>query len=217
MNRALVDPVPIVAGRIDARLSHLLNQRRDRVLGKGRHGAVRVVGNVLSQDLAEFVLGALTCSTHYPGDTVVVLDLLVEAREWLDEYDRNTPGLAEGIPTEGLAIYDVDESTWPPLWLKAQGLKDGAEYVNDDQRFKVKVGRHVAGGGFQVSVVPLPESQRCAEIRNEIAAAKSEITTLQSELHEPGANKPEIIRQIRELQRAIATLTGEGNALHCTL
>ena len=53
--------------------------------------------------------------------------------------------------------------------------------------------------------------------RNEIAAAKSEITVLQSELHEPGANKPDIIRQIRELQRAIAVLRGEGNALHCTL
>ena len=143
--------------------------------------------------------------------------LLVEAREWLDEYDRNTPGLAEGIPIEGLAIYDVDESTWPPLWLKAQGLKDGAEYVNDDQRFKVKVVRHITGGGYQVSIIPLPEPQRCAVIRAEIADARSEIVALQSELHSPAANKPDIIRQIRELQRAIAMLMGEGHSLHCTL
>ena len=114
-------------------------------------------------------------ATHY---------LLVEVREWLDEYDRNTPGLAEGIPIEGLAIYDVDETVWPPLWLKAQGLKEGAAYEDDDQRFKIEVDGHIAGGGYQVSVVS-PEPQRCVEIRNEIASARSQIRALQAELREP--------------------------------
>ena len=135
----------------------------------------------------------------------------------MDEYDRNTPGLAEGIPIEGLAVYDVDETTSPLLWLRAQGRKSGNEYVSDDQRFKIKVGAHIPGGGFNASLVPLPEPQRCAQIRQAISDAKTEITSLQADLHQPGANKAQIVRQIRELQRTITMLSGEGTSLHCTL
>lgn len=175
---------------------------------------------------SDHILHPLALLQPPPDDRVTALKLqidrpdhylLVEAREWLDEYDRNTPGLAEGIPIEGLAVYDVDETTWPPLWLRAQGLKSSNEYVSDDQRFKIKVVAHVSGGGYNVSVVPLPEPQRCADIRQAIADAKSEIAALQAELHQPGANKAQIVRQIRELQRTITTLTGEGASLHCTL
>lgn len=143
--------------------------------------------------------------------------LLVEAREWLDEYDRNTPGLAEGIPLEGLAIYDVDESLSPPLWLKAQGLKVGTSYEDDDQRFKIHVGERIAGGGFRLSVQALPEPQRCVEIRKEIAIAKAEIRDLQQQLHQSGANKLAIIEQIGEFRAQISNLQEEAGSLHCTL
>lgn len=143
--------------------------------------------------------------------------LLVEAREWLDEYDRNTPGLAEGIPLEGPAIYDVDESISPPLWLKAQGLKVGSSYEDDDQRFKIHVVERIAGGGFRLSVQVLPEPQRCVEIRREIANAKAEIRDLQQQLHQSGANKPAIIEQIGELRAQVSNLQEEAGSLHCTL
>lgn len=144
--------------------------------------------------------------------------LLVEAREWLDEYDRNTPQLSDGVPLEGLAVYDVDESIWPPLWLKAQGLVPGsAAYEENDRHFKIEVEEHLAGGGFRIAVSPLPEPERCIDIRNEITADERDIRDLQQQLHQTGANKGEIMAQIRELQGQIRDLRHEGENLSCTL
>ena len=144
--------------------------------------------------------------------------LLIESREKnLDDYDTNTPGLAEGIPMDGVTVYDVDESIAPPLWLRGQGLIVGSSYVDDSQRFRIDVTDKLQGGGFRLTVQPLPEPQRCAQIRSEIADAKAEIRDLQEQFHEGGANKPEIIRQIKELNDQVARLVAEGATIHCRL
>ena len=145
---------------------------------------------------------------------------LVEAREWLDEYDRNTHaiGLAEGIPLEGIAIYDVDEAVSPPLWLKVQGLQAGGFYEDLDQHFRIDVTSRIAGGGFSTSVKPLPEPVRCAEIRHEIATLMTEIRDLQVELRNAATGeKARIIAEIGALRAQAAGLRAEANGLHCNL
>jgi hypothetical protein len=114
-------------------------------------------------------------------------------------------------------VYDVDETIWPPLWLKAQGLKAGDTYKDVDQHFQITVTQHEFGGGFRVQIAPLPEPQRCSQIRREVAGARAEIRALQAELHQPGADKPRIVAEIRELQRQIATLLAEAASLSCHL
>ena len=143
--------------------------------------------------------------------------LLVESREWVDDYDRNTSGLAEGVPMEGVTIYDVDESISPPLWLRGQGLIVGDSYIDDSQRFRIDVTKRFQGGGFQLTVQPLPEPQRCTQIRSELADAKAQIRDLQAQLHEPGANKPDIVAQIKELNAQVAILISESTARHCRI
>jgi hypothetical protein len=37
---------------------------------------------------------------------------------WEDDiYEKNTPGISIGIPSEGVIVYWVDESSWPPVHI----------------------------------------------------------------------------------------------------
>jgi len=141
--------------------------------------------------------------------------LLVESREWLDDYDRNSPQLSEGVPLEGVAVYDVDEAVWSPLWLRDQGLGTGEFYLDEFRRFRIDVGDRLVGGGYQVTVRPLPAPPRCAAIKAEVESLRAEIRDLQSQLDEPGADKPGLIRQIKALQGEISRLNQEAAALNC--
>lgn len=151
-------------------------------------------------------------ATHY---------LLVEDREFLDEYERNTPDLSAGIPGEGIVVYDVDESLWPPLWLRVNtGLRIGETFSDNTAGIELKVVAKLAGGGFQVNVrsTASPEPVRCHEIRQRIASLKREIKDLQDELRTapPGA-KPRLVAEIKERQQEIANLGQEGRSLNCRL
>jgi hypothetical protein len=44
---------------------------------------------------------------------------LIEARLRKDDiYEKNTPGISVGIPREGVIVYWVDESSWPPVHMR---------------------------------------------------------------------------------------------------
>lgn len=143
--------------------------------------------------------------------------LLVEAREWLDEYDRNTPGLAEGIPIEGLAIYDVDEALWPPLWLKSQGLKVGGVYEDTNRNVRVEVLAHFAGGGFNVAVkaVTVAEDPRCAGLRARIASLQRQIQELTDSLTGDRRSDAPIRRAIANLKTQLARTQSTATQLGC--
>jgi hypothetical protein len=77
---------------------------------------------------------------------------IVEARETIDDYERNTAGLSAGIPGEGIVVYDVDESIWPPLWLRAT-LGAGGVFSDSSAHVELTVAAHVNGGGFRLNIV----------------------------------------------------------------
>ncbi len=43
---------------------------------------------------------------------------LIECRLRLDNYESALPGISNGIPSEGIVVYYIDESTWPPVHLR---------------------------------------------------------------------------------------------------
>jgi hypothetical protein len=141
--------------------------------------------------------------------------LLVESREWLDDYDKFTANLAEGVPLEGVVIYDVDERVWSPLWLRRQGMVVGDGFVDDAQKFRIDVIEQLIGGGFRVNVRPLPPPPRCLEIASETSQLKADIRDLQAELDDEGADKPGLIREIKALQSRISALHEEAAGLGC--
>ena len=85
-------------------------------------------------------------STHY---------LLVEAREKLDDYESgaptNNPG--SGLGSEGVVVFDVDEGTWPPLWLKTNvALKDSDTFSDASSQLELRVDQHLTGGGYRITI-----------------------------------------------------------------
>lgn len=42
---------------------------------------------------------------------------LIECRLRLDNYESAFPGISNGIPSEGIVVYYIDESSWPPVHL----------------------------------------------------------------------------------------------------
>lgn len=66
-----------------------------------------------------------------------------------------------------------------------------------------------------MTVRPLPAPPRCAAIKAEVESLRAEIRDLQSQLDEPGADKPGLIRQIKALQGEISRLNQEAAALNC--
>ena len=77
---------------------------------------------------------------------------LVEARTRSDLYDQNTPEVSVGIPSEGVVVYEIDESNWPVQLRTPIALSAGQIYSNAIEKFEVKVNGQVPGG-FTVSIV----------------------------------------------------------------
>jgi hypothetical protein len=144
--------------------------------------------------------------------------LMIEAREPVDDWEKGVAGFGAGIPGEGVVVYDVDESVWPPLWLRTSvALRVGESFADAVAQLALTVQAGGAGAGWRVQL-KTTEPARCATIRAQIANLGEEITDLQAELEaaEPGA-KSRIAAQIKRLQRLLAALRAEGNGLHCKL
>lgn len=148
-------------------------------------------------------------SSHY---------FLVESRERLDDYDRGTNTLNAGIPGEGVVIFDVDETTWPPLWLKTSpALAAGAQFTDHTAQIEIIVDNPIAGGGFPISVRST-EPARCETIRAELESLVFEINDLQRELKKASpVEKPSIAGRIKAAQKLVTALKQEALSLHCRL
>jgi hypothetical protein len=143
---------------------------------------------------------------------------LAEARLRVDQYERTTPGVSSGIPSEGVVVYEVDESTWAPMKLRTKvALSAGQEYTNAGEQLKITVDAAVPGG-FTVTVTSA-ENAACEGIRKDIANAKAEIETLQTDLQQAhgSGEKAQILGEIRHWKAEIANLQKKGHELGCSL
>lgn len=138
---------------------------------------------------------------------------LAEARLGVDPYERSTSGVSSGIPSEGVIVYEIDESVWAPVHLRAQ-LTTGGEYVNQAEGFRLSVDAAIAGG-FTVTVTST-EHPECETVRGAIAEAEAEIRSLQDELQNaaPG-EKAAIVREIRRWQATLRTQRDRAITLGC--
>jgi hypothetical protein len=136
---------------------------------------------------------------------------LVEARLRTDAYERGSPGLSSGIPSEGVVVYEVDESVWAPMKLRTStALQVGQSYTNDADQVTVRV-RSAVPGGFVI------EANACEVIRRAIELLRQEIESLQRDLALGEENKVIIIGLIRQLLARIAELQARARSLGCAL
>ena len=76
---------------------------------------------------------------------------LIEARLRTDRYESATPGVSSGLPAEGIIVYWIDESAWPPVQLRATLTTPGANYSDQTQGTTMTLAGTVPDG-FTVSV-----------------------------------------------------------------
>lgn len=92
---------------------------------------------------------------------------LVEARLRTDRYETATPNVSNGIPDEGVVIYWIDESTWPPVHFRTVLTNPGATYADAASGIQVTLSASVPDG-FSVAIDRTPPAE-CAWIRDELA------------------------------------------------
>jgi hypothetical protein len=140
---------------------------------------------------------------------------LIEARLRVDQYEATTPGVSSGLPSEGVIVYWIDETAWPPVHRRA-ALSSGQTYKNANSGLELAVEGTVPLG-FTVTLGKA-EPPECAWIRGEIASGEADIRALQDDLrYAPPSEKPYIVAQIKQLQRQKALLQQRGQSLGCTL
>jgi hypothetical protein len=141
---------------------------------------------------------------------------LVEARLRTDRYESSTPGVSGGIPAEGVVAYWIDESTWPPVHLRATLTTPGATHVDQAHGTQITLTSTVPQG-FTVTI-DRSEPADCQWIRDQLAGIEREIADLQDELQNaaPG-EKAAIIRAIKRLQTQARVLRERATQLGCTL
>lgn len=147
-----------------------------------------------------------TISQHY---------FLVEARLRVDPYERQTPGISTGLPSEGVVVYEIDEAVWAPVHLRAV-LAAGQRYTNRAEQLEIAVGAQVPGG-FTVNVQST-EHPDCPGIRGQIGEAEAEIRGLQQDLqHAAPGEKAAIAAQIRKWRAIARTAQQHGTEIGCRL
>jgi hypothetical protein len=76
---------------------------------------------------------------------------LVETRLKTDPYETGASGLSSGIPSEGVVVYEVDESVWAPMKLRTPTALRVGERFQIDASMTVMVTDTVPGG-FRITV-----------------------------------------------------------------
>lgn len=139
---------------------------------------------------------------------------LIEARLRTDRYESPTPDVSSGIPHEGVVVYWIDSSTWPPVHLKSVLQVAGDTYTDATHGVTVTLSATVSAG-FTVLVDRTPPSE-CAWIRDELASVLSDIKDWQADLQDasPG-QKAGIIAQIKRLQAQAAKLRARAQQVGC--
>jgi hypothetical protein len=145
--------------------------------------------------------------------------LLVEARLRIDPYEQSTPGLSSGIPSEGIVVYWIDESSWPPVHLRTPtALGVGQSYREASLGVDVAVDSQ-DGLGFVVTI-GVEEHPDCQFLRERIAEINAEIESLQELLSDPELDPRErwrILAQISRLRREEASLQDHAEAIGCRM
>jgi len=115
---------------------------------------------------------------------------LIEARLRTDRYETTTPNVSNGIPSQGVDVYWIDESAWPPVHLRSMLSTTGGTYADAARGLQVTPSAAVPSG-FTVAVNRTPPAE-CTAIRDELASVVAEIRDLQVELRQaaPGEGCP---------------------------
>jgi hypothetical protein len=146
---------------------------------------------------------------------------LVECRLAVDRFERNTPGFSEGIPSEGVVVYEVDDVNQPfRMWLRTPtALAVGMRYTNDDEDLEVEVTASVWGGmKVTVSSAPAAEPAECGTLRTRIAELEAAHLALQDELANTvgGAAKARVRARMKEVENELRTAYARFRQLACT-
>lgn len=143
---------------------------------------------------------------------------LAEARLKLDIYEQGMPEVSDGIPSEGIVVYEVDEGVSPPLMLRTQrALSRGDSFVDSAEGLVV---RNITGdigilGTATIAIEPTV-SPGCSDLRSQIRDAENEIRELQEVLrHATPTEKPAIVARIRELTAQVRNLSIRARELGC--
>lgn len=141
---------------------------------------------------------------------------LVEARLRVDPYERVTPGVSSGIPSEGVVVYEINEATWPVRLRTPTALSVGQKYSNQAEQLEIAVIAAVPGGA--TVLIHSTENPKCTTLRDNISEAEAEILSLQEKLqHAAPGEKPGIVSQIKRWQAKRTSAKQEAVALGCRL
>lgn len=142
---------------------------------------------------------------------------MVEARLRVDRFERSTPGFSRGIPSEGVVVYEIDESSPLRVWLRTTAaLSDQQQYTNDAERLRVDVTAQV-WGGFSVTIAST-EPAECGTLRDEISDKRTQLGTLREDLAAARSSreKESIRREMGIVEGDIRRLEGTARQLGCT-
>ena len=144
--------------------------------------------------------------------------LLVETRLPVDKYESGNPIFSSGLPDQGVIVYLIDESSWPPVHLLKGGMKTvGESFVDQNSGIKTSIAQKVASG-FDVKI-ERDISQECEHLKEDIEFLRAEIQDLVQEYEkEEDINiKLRLQRQIREKRSQLARLRTRAKSLGCNM
>jgi hypothetical protein len=151
---------------------------------------------------------SLTDPTHY---------FLAECRFEMDRFERNTPGFSSGIPSSGVAVYEVDDVNPPfKMWLRTTtALSPGQQYSNPTERLVVEATASV-WGGMEVTVRST-EPAECGTLRADIAGYEETLARLQEDLANATspAEKAAVRRQMRPVEADLRAAGQRFRQLAC--
>lgn len=139
---------------------------------------------------------------------------LIEARLRTDRYETPTPNVSNGIPNEGLVVYWIDESAWPPVHLKSVLTTAGAAYT--DAAHGVEITLTAAAPNGYTTTITRAQPAECSWLHDQLADLNAEIADLQAELQQaPPGQKARIAAAIKRLQAQVAKLRARAQQLGC--
>jgi hypothetical protein len=143
---------------------------------------------------------------------------LVEARLPVDKYESGRPTFSSGLPDQGVVVYLIDESSWPPVHLLKGGMDAAGEsFVDPNSGIKIFVVQKLATG-FDVKI-ERDISQECEYLKKEITLLTAEIQNLNQQLMgEDDVNiRLELQREIREKRSQAGILRWRAQSLGCNV
>jgi hypothetical protein len=181
------------------------------------------VPTVITGDPATFTLHAIGLLQPPPPGRVTGVRIpstsprqyFVEARLAVDPYERQTTGISDGIPSEGVVVYEASPE-WPLKLRTPTALAPGQSFTSTAEQLEIAVTGAVPGG-FTVSITSIEHSD-CPGIREDIERNEGLIGALQEQLATASpAQKPGIVDRIRTAQAKLKAAYDRGTDLGCRL